>query len=162
MGSLPSAKASMEFLKSLPDILHNRHYSDFEIICGDDTYHVHKAVITALSRYFRNAVHFGKEAEDNKVTLEGDDPEMVRLMVTYMYHFDYSPDEVVQPEIEEYADPVGAIEAETQTANDERQNVQIAVPNGASQAPLLILQNAGVNHNFGMLPVGHAPPGPSA
>ncbi|PVI05415.1 hypothetical protein DM02DRAFT_498558, partial [Periconia macrospinosa] len=60
-------------------------YSDFTIVCRDDVHAVHKAIICPRSDFFAAAVDFGKEAIENKIELSTDEPEIVKLMIQYLY-----------------------------------------------------------------------------
>ncbi|OCK75339.1 hypothetical protein K432DRAFT_466403 [Lepidopterella palustris CBS 459.81] len=79
----------MEFMITIQGLLSSGEYSDFTITCGDDTYAVHKAIICPRSDFFAKAVKFGKEAEENKIVLVEDEPEIVKLMIQYLYELDY-------------------------------------------------------------------------
>ncbi|CAI6302599.1 unnamed protein product [Periconia digitata] len=68
-------------------------YSDFTIVCGDDVFPVHKAIICPRSDYFAAAVKFGKEASENKIVLSEDEPAIVKLMIQYFYKLNYKLDE---------------------------------------------------------------------
>ncbi|KAF2807276.1 uncharacterized protein BDZ99DRAFT_368734, partial [Mytilinidion resinicola] len=67
-------------------------FSDLTIICGSNPSPVHQAVICPRSDYFAAALRFpGKEAEEGKIDLSVEDPEMVERMIYYFYHLDYLP-----------------------------------------------------------------------
>ncbi|ORY17303.1 hypothetical protein BCR34DRAFT_52098 [Clohesyomyces aquaticus] len=82
-----------QFIGSFKDLLVSGKYSDFTITCGEDTYSVHKAVVCPRSDFFANALDFavGKAAEDHKVDLPEDDPDIVKLMIQYFYEAEYDP-----------------------------------------------------------------------
>ncbi|RYN37615.1 hypothetical protein AA0119_g11868 [Alternaria tenuissima] len=74
-------------------LLASGDYSDFTITCGSDTYRVHKAIVCKRSGFFERAERFprpvGEEASEGKVDLTQDEPEIVRLLVEYLYENDY-------------------------------------------------------------------------
>lgn len=64
--------------------------SDFKIICGNDTYDVHRFVISIHSGYFKRLCEGGfQDATERRVTLHDDPPFAVKLMVDWFYNFDY-------------------------------------------------------------------------
>ncbi|KEQ73158.1 hypothetical protein M436DRAFT_46012, partial [Aureobasidium namibiae CBS 147.97] len=93
----------------------NGSYSDFKIVCGTDTYNVHKAIICPQSEFFRAACrpYPFQEGKTGVVTLpcnpgrdldalaapikpddfdwdmDVEDKSAVKLMVHYFYHHDY-------------------------------------------------------------------------
>ncbi|PVI05414.1 hypothetical protein DM02DRAFT_686347 [Periconia macrospinosa] len=68
---------------------HEAVVSDLTIVCRDDIYKVHKAIICPRSRFFHAAVGFGKEAAESRIDLSHDDPEVIKLMIQYFYELDY-------------------------------------------------------------------------
>jgi hypothetical protein len=74
----------------MKNLLTTGEYSDFEIVCEGKTFKVHKAIICPRSEYFKKAVSFGKEAEENKITLQEDEVEMIEYMLQYLYEGDYT------------------------------------------------------------------------
>ncbi|KAF1978981.1 hypothetical protein BU23DRAFT_647684, partial [Bimuria novae-zelandiae CBS 107.79] len=68
-------------------------HSDLRITCGNQTWHVHKAIVCSASSFLQAAVRFpvGKEAQDNHVDFPEDDPDMIRRMIVFMYAADYDP-----------------------------------------------------------------------
>jgi hypothetical protein len=90
-------------------------YSDFKIICGSDTYNVHKAIICPQSGFFRAACrpdtfqegrsgivtlpfNSGRDMDALKAPIKADefdwdldveDTSAVKLMIHYFYHHDY-------------------------------------------------------------------------
>ncbi|KAF2790359.1 hypothetical protein K505DRAFT_340489 [Melanomma pulvis-pyrius CBS 109.77] len=89
MSSASQAKATRALIESMAGFLQDGKHSDFTIICGDDIYKVHKIVIASLSQHFRRAIEFGKEKEENSITLHDDDHDLVKLMIQFMYTIDY-------------------------------------------------------------------------
>lgn len=64
--------------------------SDFQIICGDQCYNVHRLVISIHSGYFKRLCEGSfQEATERKVTLHDDPPASVRRMVEWFYTCDY-------------------------------------------------------------------------
>ncbi|KAL5115329.1 hypothetical protein ACEQ8H_006774 [Pleosporales sp. CAS-2024a] len=89
---------------SLKSILASGEYSDFIITCKGDVYNVHKAIVCARSGFFKRAEKFPgkisitivlsrmfKESEEGKVDLPEDNPELVKLLVHYLYAGEYFP-----------------------------------------------------------------------
>ncbi|KAF4946276.1 hypothetical protein FGADI_11302 [Fusarium gaditjirri] len=75
--------------ESLAQLYETGTYSDFVITCGNDTYHVHKAIVCPRSSFFTAACNLNfKEGQEGKIDLPDDDPEAVREMVYYLYHLD--------------------------------------------------------------------------
>ncbi|KAK3112447.1 hypothetical protein LTR53_011284 [Teratosphaeriaceae sp. CCFEE 6253] len=78
-------------------------YSDLTIVCGDDTYKVHKAIVCTQSPVLRAACKAGtlKEGAENTIALfplstlvsdddlDRDDPAAVRRMIHFLSHGDY-------------------------------------------------------------------------
>ncbi|KAJ9666177.1 hypothetical protein H2201_003611 [Coniosporium apollinis] len=71
-----------ELVKSLEKLYDSTDYSDLTIVTGIDRHKVHKAI----------------EALSGEITLEHDDPYIVRCMIQYFYKLDYPP--FVEPEPE--------------------------------------------------------------
>ncbi|PVI05400.1 hypothetical protein DM02DRAFT_668342 [Periconia macrospinosa] len=93
MGNIPTTiGTSRELLLSdIKDLLTSGEYSDLTITCGDDTYKVHKAIVCKRSEFFKRAVSFGgKETEDNLIELKEDEPEVIELLLEYLYSGDYN------------------------------------------------------------------------
>ena len=61
-------------------------YSDAQIVVGEKTFHVHKAIIVSRSLWFKAAFEGGmKEQQENKVTISNYDYEIVREMLRFIY-----------------------------------------------------------------------------
>ncbi|PVI05416.1 hypothetical protein DM02DRAFT_725114 [Periconia macrospinosa] len=90
---MDTAEGSNEALRSgLESLYLSGKYSDLTIVCGDDVYPVHKAIICPRSDFFAAAVEFGKEAAENKIDLSHDEPHIVKLMIQYFYKLSYELD----------------------------------------------------------------------
>jgi hypothetical protein len=89
------AEAFQQLMISLQIQLTNPKFSDFTIICGASSYKVHKVIITAQSDYFKKAVQFGKEASESSITLQENDAESVKHMITFFYKLDYDIDPLI-------------------------------------------------------------------
>ncbi|KAG9552128.1 hypothetical protein KCU71_g14009, partial [Aureobasidium melanogenum] len=115
------AESSKDFLLSTIANLHESGaYSDFKIVCGSDTYNVHKNIICPQSDFFRAAcrpdtfqegqtgvvtilANAGRDRDTLRKALTPDeydwdqdveDVEAVRAMIYYFYHHDYHADRV--------------------------------------------------------------------
>ncbi|KAF1848748.1 uncharacterized protein K460DRAFT_80395 [Cucurbitaria berberidis CBS 394.84] len=68
-------------------------FTDLTIICGIFTFHVHQVVVCSACDFFKKSIKFavGKEAEEKRIDLPEDDPEMIRRLVAYLYLGDYDP-----------------------------------------------------------------------
>jgi len=65
-------------------------WSDMVIKCGDRTWNVHKAIVCSQSAPLAAAFKHGfKEAETGEITLEEDEPEVVDLMIQFLYTSKY-------------------------------------------------------------------------
>ncbi|CAN9469487.1 unnamed protein product [Alternaria alternata] len=88
---VPNAHVAM-----MKELLASGDYSDFTITCGSDTYRVHKNIVCKRSGFFERAERFprpvGEEGSGSKVDLLQDEPEIVRLLVQYLYENDYEVD----------------------------------------------------------------------
>ncbi|KAK3290210.1 uncharacterized protein B0H64DRAFT_349875 [Chaetomium fimeti] len=68
----------------------SREYSDLVISCRGKEHHVHKAIVCMQSEFLAVACRAGfKETQEGKIDLPDDDPQLVHIMVHYLYHFDY-------------------------------------------------------------------------
>ncbi|TLS22468.1 uncharacterized protein PpBr36_09905 [Pyricularia pennisetigena] len=67
-------------------------YSDMTIICGDDLYHAHKALLCPRSKYFERTFKSEmQESHSSQVDLSGHNPEAVKLVIDFFYLSDYKP-----------------------------------------------------------------------
>lgn len=79
-------------LQSVKELLSSGDYSDFNVICGSDTYHAHRSIVCPRSEFFAAATRFpGEEYEQKKVDLSEEEPAVVKLLMQYLYEGDYSP-----------------------------------------------------------------------
>ncbi|OCL12364.1 hypothetical protein AOQ84DRAFT_386178 [Glonium stellatum] len=85
------AQTRQLLMSSLRSLFKSGDYSDFKIVCGNNTYPVHKAIICTRSDYFARVVRFGKEAGEGKITFPEEEAEMVELILKYFYELDYEP-----------------------------------------------------------------------
>ncbi|KAF2023849.1 hypothetical protein EK21DRAFT_80003, partial [Setomelanomma holmii] len=71
----------------------NGDFSDLTITCGGLTFKVHIVVVCSSCDFFKRSIRFavGKEAEEKRIDLPEDDPEMIRRLITYLYVGDYDP-----------------------------------------------------------------------
>ncbi|CAI9629747.1 unnamed protein product [Alternaria burnsii] len=84
-------QAREELLGTFKSLLESGDYSDFVITCGTDTYNVHKSVVCTRSGFFKGAERFtaGQEAATAKADLSEDEPEIVKLLLQYLYEGEY-------------------------------------------------------------------------
>lgn len=78
-----------DLLESMKSLLDSGKHSDFAIVCGDDTYIVHKSIVCPQCSFFDAASRFGREAEEWKIDLADDEPEIVKYLIQYLYELDY-------------------------------------------------------------------------
>ncbi|KAI6758241.1 hypothetical protein HG530_010481 [Fusarium avenaceum] len=77
---------------SISELFKTGDYSDLTIVCGDDRYKVHKAVVCPRSPFFKKACDGNvEESQTNEVKLPDDDPVAVRMMIEYLYRHTYTP-----------------------------------------------------------------------
>ncbi|KAF3011202.1 hypothetical protein E8E13_011609 [Curvularia kusanoi] len=87
-----TASPQKQALALLKDLLNSGDYADLIITCGQDTYKVHKAVVCVRSGFFARAVRFGgQETHTGSIHLPEDDPEIIKLLMQYLYEAEYSP-----------------------------------------------------------------------
>ncbi|KAG9552065.1 hypothetical protein KCU77_g7183, partial [Aureobasidium melanogenum] len=118
---MSSAECSKDFLLSTIANLHESGaYSDFKIVCGSDTYNVHKNIICPQSDFFRAAcrpdtfqegytgvvtipANTGRDKDTLRRPLIPDefdwdqdveDVKAVKAMIHYFYHHDYPAEKV--------------------------------------------------------------------
>ncbi|KAK8234720.1 BTB/POZ protein [Phyllosticta capitalensis] len=93
MSALNSSKDEHPLRHSISGLLQSGLYSDATIVCDDQTFHVHKAVICTQSAYFARAFDKDngfKEACTNVIELQDVSSAVVRSMLEFMYHCDYT------------------------------------------------------------------------
>ncbi|KAH4862491.1 hypothetical protein HBH75_015400 [Parastagonospora nodorum] len=78
-----------DFLADLKSLLDTGKFSDFTITCQGREWKVHKAIVCSQSDTIEAASRFGKEAEEAKIDLTEDDPEIVEYMLRFMYERNY-------------------------------------------------------------------------
>ncbi|PGH26555.1 hypothetical protein AJ80_01684 [Polytolypa hystricis UAMH7299] len=78
-----------ELLDALASMRSDPKYSDLTILCGHDSYAVHRCVVCTRSDYLAKASD-GKfrEASTHTITLH-EDPALVKQMIEYLYTLDY-------------------------------------------------------------------------
>ncbi|KAH6847105.1 hypothetical protein B0I37DRAFT_374303 [Chaetomium sp. MPI-CAGE-AT-0009] len=89
-----------ELLSSFDKLFKEGTYSDLTITCGVDEYKVHKAIVCPRSSFFATACNgLFQEGKTGVVALPDDDPQVVNLMIRYLYYLDYP----AQPEVQDEA-----------------------------------------------------------
>ncbi|KAI6386647.1 hypothetical protein MCOR23_011341 [Pyricularia oryzae] len=77
---------------SLKSLRISGDYSDMTVVCGHDTYHVHKAIMCPRSKYFE--ISFKADMQENRtscVDLSDHNPDAVKLVIDFFYLTDYEP-----------------------------------------------------------------------
>ncbi|KAF2703730.1 hypothetical protein K504DRAFT_473736 [Pleomassaria siparia CBS 279.74] len=75
-----------QMMTSVKELFKSGDYSDLVLTCGNDTYKVHKNIVCTRAKFFAKAIKFpGKESEEGKIDLPEDEPEIVKLLVQYLY-----------------------------------------------------------------------------
>ena len=65
-------------------------YTDLTITCQGHEWKVHKFYLCANSEYFQKLCGgFFKEANDNRIHFDDDDPHVMKKFIHYLYNFDY-------------------------------------------------------------------------
>ncbi|GKU08016.1 speckle-type poz protein [Fusarium langsethiae] len=77
-------------LRCLKELFDESAYSDLTIVCGDDCYKVHKAIVCPRSEFFASACNGPfQEGDSGVIHLPEDDPLAMKMMIHYFYHLDY-------------------------------------------------------------------------
>ncbi|KAF2841109.1 hypothetical protein M501DRAFT_1013924 [Patellaria atrata CBS 101060] len=85
------AESTVILLSSIASLFTSGNYSDFTVICGSETYKVHKAVICPQSEFFQKTFEGNfKESESNSVDLSAQHPRIVQAMLMFFYTGGYS------------------------------------------------------------------------
>ncbi|TLD04245.1 uncharacterized protein PgNI_12175 [Pyricularia grisea] len=77
---------------SLKSLRISGNYSDITIVCGHDTYHVHKAIMCPRSKYFE--ISFKADMQENRtscIDLSDHNTDAVKLVIDFFYLTDYEP-----------------------------------------------------------------------
>ncbi|KAL8645535.1 MAG: hypothetical protein Q9210_006657, partial [Variospora velana] len=83
---------------------------DLKIICGTESFNVHKAVICPQSKFFAAAVEAGfkdQESISGTVSLVEEDPQIIQRLMSFFYTGDYGDLPSIQPSfffVHEYCD----------------------------------------------------------
>ncbi|KAM3083494.1 hypothetical protein ACMFMG_004142 [Clarireedia jacksonii] len=88
IGRQPSDK--QDFAVLISQLYTSGKYSDLVIKCEDRKFNVHRAIVCTQSRPIAAAIDHGfKEASTGEIHLEEDDPEIVELMINFLYNGNY-------------------------------------------------------------------------
>ncbi|KAG7002071.1 hypothetical protein G7Y79_00029g063670 [Physcia stellaris] len=83
-------------LSNRRDLLKSGKYSDLTITCQGREWLVHRSVVCAQSRFFAAACDGEfEEARSGKVDLAEEYPDIVELVVGYLYNMDYSDEDAI-------------------------------------------------------------------
>ncbi|CAA9957050.1 BTB domain containing protein [Pyrenophora teres f. maculata] len=70
----------------------NGDFTDLVISCCGSEFAVHTVIVCSACDFFAKSIQFaGKEANERRIDLQEDDPEMIRRLITYLYLGDYDP-----------------------------------------------------------------------
>ncbi|TLS30361.1 hypothetical protein PpBr36_02306 [Pyricularia pennisetigena] len=78
--------------QALKDSLKSGNYSDIIIVCGHDTYYIHKAIMYPRSKYFETV--FKADMQENRtscVNLSDYNPDAIKFIIDFFYFTDYEP-----------------------------------------------------------------------
>ncbi|KAK5741668.1 hypothetical protein LTR17_003874 [Elasticomyces elasticus] len=85
--------ASSAHAEGLKELYGTDLYSDLTISCGGQSIAVHKILLHTQSTVFRKMLSGSfKEANENTLTLDHDDPAALSVLIYYLYHFELSPE----------------------------------------------------------------------
>ncbi|KAK8877577.1 BTB/POZ protein [Apiospora arundinis] len=74
------------FADSGKELFKNKDYSDAELVVGGKTWPIHKIILRTRSDWFKKALGEDfKEGRTNKLSIEGQDPMYVELVLRYLY-----------------------------------------------------------------------------
>ncbi|KAK5165455.1 uncharacterized protein LTR77_008984 [Saxophila tyrrhenica] len=79
------------FRGQIAELFNQPRLSDFKVRCGEWERHLHKLVVCLQSKYFERALESGfKEAHEQVVELHEEDPNLVHLMLKWLYTRKYN------------------------------------------------------------------------
>ncbi|KAL1963538.1 hypothetical protein VTN77DRAFT_8119 [Rasamsonia byssochlamydoides] len=82
--------SSLQGAHFMRELLQSGDYSDLTIYCGADVYRIHRAIVCPQSKVLAAMCRGGfKEAQTGEINMPDDDPEAVKMMVSYFYNQDY-------------------------------------------------------------------------
>lgn len=83
----PHFNAYHEGLKRLWD---SKAFSDVTVVCRGKTFKAHKTQLCAHSECFQKMLGGSfKEAQEGKIVLDDEHPQLIEALLHYFYHFDY-------------------------------------------------------------------------
>ncbi|KAK4544760.1 hypothetical protein LTR36_004009 [Oleoguttula mirabilis] len=83
----------LPLIAGMKRVFASTEHADLTITCKGREWEVHKVLLCAQSEWFQKACAGPfKEAEEKKIKLDDDDPEVVNAMLHYLYNFDYGGD----------------------------------------------------------------------
>ncbi|RDH26359.1 hypothetical protein BDQ94DRAFT_178035 [Aspergillus welwitschiae] len=78
-----------ELMNALANMRLNPKYSDFTILCGDESFPAHKCIVCPQSEFFSGAMDADFiEATTNTVEIQ-EDPTLMKQAIEYLYTLDY-------------------------------------------------------------------------
>ncbi|KAF4342498.1 kelch repeat and BTB domain protein [Fusarium beomiforme] len=78
-----------EYMQDLSEMLQTGLFSDFTIICGNNRYKVHEAILSTQSKFFKAICTGGYKESDGEINLPEDDLAAVQEMNGYFYNVEY-------------------------------------------------------------------------
>lgn len=71
---------------SMAKCFNDARFSDFKVVCGNETFHVHKVFLSGASAVFNTMLSTDMvEKRNNKLTLDQDNPRVVEQMLGFVY-----------------------------------------------------------------------------
>lgn len=83
---------AVSFSEDIGSLFNNAELSDFTIKCGDRSFYVQGAILSARSDFFVGMLRHGmKEANEKEVKIEKMEPDILELVLRYLYRGELEP-----------------------------------------------------------------------